>query len=207
MHPLPRRRGLFASWWKIGKSFRKLSDLRRADAAVFSRSRKDAIVQTFELDERNFHIYVTFEETTFPAWDYTYNDDAKRWETDDNGLVSEKIYKFHHPDDQNRCLGYIVYSQGTVEVTNLDARLEPQALVLGQSKKLGEKNQYGMCGEGLKTAASAMMQGDKQYHFRIESGGFDWFFRWSMEGNMKANLQKTKIRVQEKNRPAQTSSV
>jgi hypothetical protein len=87
------------------------------------------------------------------------------------GFGSEDVYTVEawHPDTK-RLLGYIRFSQGTIEFTNFGARLSRTALSLGASSKRKDDSMAGGHGEGFKVGALIMVH--EEYRVRIEATSF-----------------------------------
>lgn len=144
-------------------------------------SRRDAIIKTFHLAERDFRRCVIRKE-----------------KLSDNS--TEIVYRVLRPNinangnDTEECLGYIRYKggdgEGTVEFTNRGTTLEPWHLDLGGTTKTGDAHQAGAHGEGLKIAVLVLMRGPQNHSVRCFSGGFSWKFNFTTQGRLVARLHR-----------------
>ncbi|KAI1777858.1 hypothetical protein F4818DRAFT_439180 [Hypoxylon cercidicola] len=92
------------------------------------------------------------------------------------------------------CLGYIRWSrffgEGTVDILNRRAVLQPWHLDMGGTSKQHENNQAGAHGEGLKVAALVLMRQPQDHAVRIVSGGFWWSFYFDGQNKLVAHIAK-----------------
>lgn len=97
-------------------------------------------------------------------------------------------------DDSKECLGYIRYKghngEGTVEITNRSATLQPWYLDIGATSKPGVVSQVGAHGEGLKLALLVLMRGPQDHAVKCRSGGFNWTFNFTTRGRLMARLDR-----------------
>ncbi|GAB1315574.1 hypothetical protein MFIFM68171_05784 [Madurella fahalii] len=95
-------------------------------------------------------------------------------------------------DDRKECLGFIRFKghngEGTIEITNRSASLQPCHLDLGGTSKVGNEHQDGARGVGLKIALIAFMRGSAGHNVRCRSGGFNWKFDFTTSGRLVARL-------------------
>jgi hypothetical protein len=83
----------------------------------------------------------------------------------------------YHPLGLNReLLGYIWFKrkEGSVKITNFQAKLERRNLELGSSTKRGNNTMAGTHGEGLKLAALVLRR--EKRRVRITSSKYNWTF-------------------------------
>ncbi|KAJ5819501.1 hypothetical protein N7474_005092 [Penicillium riverlandense] len=101
---------------------------------------KDAIMETFDLQRLQFR----------PCLE------------DDDDFLSVKVPTSSLVDDDVPALGFIRYEKktGRVIMVNACAQLQPEALELGHTSKLGNPKLAGCHGEGLKLAALVMTRND-----------------------------------------------
>lgn len=118
---------------------------------MFTRNRKDAIIESFSLDPRSFH----------PV----YKENGRQ--------ISVTVPK---KASESEALGFIRYDRsiGQVMLTNACAQLEPESLQLGQTTKRGKSQLIGCHGEGLKLAAMVMSRED--YCVSMETNNAHWSF-------------------------------
>ncbi len=141
-------------------------------------TRRDGIIKAFGLAERD--ICVVREEKT-------------------SGRSTEIVYKVLRiggGDDKKEWLGYIRFKaldgEGTIDITNRSATLQPWHLDLGGTSKAGDANQAGAHGEGLKIALLVLMRGRQNHSVRCRSGGFNWKFNFTTRGRLVARLRRMK---------------
>jgi hypothetical protein len=137
--------------------------------------RRDGIIKSFKLAERDF--CVIREERT-------------------KGRETEIVYKVPRlgADDRKEWLGYIRFmardGEGTIEITNRSATLQPWHLDLGGTSKAGDEHQAGAHGEGLKIALLVLMRGRHNHKIRCRTGGFNWNFNFTTRGRLVARLTR-----------------
>ncbi|GAM33939.1 hypothetical protein TCE0_013f01201 [Talaromyces pinophilus] len=113
---------------------------------------KDAIIFTFKLNQRSFKTEVV-------------------------ELTDGIQILVYHPLGLNReLLGYIWFKrkEGSVKITNFQAKLERRNLELGSSTKRGNNTMAGTHGEGLKLAALVLRRENRRV--RITSSKYNWTF-------------------------------
>lgn len=97
-------------------------------------------------------------------------------------------------DDSKEWLGYIRYKgrhgEGTIDITNRSATLQPWHLDLGGTSKADDDDQAGAHGEGLKLALLVLMRGMQNHSVRCRSGGFNWKFNFTTRGRLVARLHR-----------------
>lgn len=104
------------------------------------------------------------------------------------------MYRVPNPNrGPGEYLGYIKYTgedgQGTVEITNRNATLQPRHLRIGNTSKNGDSTQAGVHGEGLKVALLIMV-GRQNHKIRCRTGGFDWHFKYTHGDDLEAFLRR-----------------
>lgn len=105
------------------------------------------------------------------------------------GRTTEIVFKAFErgadPTEVEMCLGFIRFKgrdgAGTVEITNLNAKLQTWHLQIGGTSKRGAEDQAGAHGEGLKLAALVFMRSNQNNHLRCQSSGFNWNFNFRNE--------------------------
>lgn len=113
-----------------------------------------------------------------------------------SGRSTEIVYKVFRttPDDVKEWLGYIRFKgldgDGTIEITNRRATLQPWHLDLAGSSKVGDAAQAGAHGEGLKLALLVLMRGPQNHAVRCRSGAFNWRFNFTTRGRLVARLRR-----------------
>jgi hypothetical protein len=124
----------------------------RGVANPWARIRRDGIIRSFHLAERDFH--VVREEKT-------------------SDRDTEIVYRVPRPgsDDAKESLGYVRFKggrdgSGTIEITNRSAMLQPWHLDLGGTSKAGDAHQAGARGEGLKVALLVLMRGFQNHSIK-----------------------------------------
>ncbi len=99
-------------------------------------------------------------------------------------------------NDTKEWLGYIRYKsmdgQGTIDITNRSATLQPWHLDMGGTSKAGDAHQAGAHGEGLKVALLVLMRSPQNHAVRCCSGGFVWRFNFTTRGRLVARLRRMK---------------
>lgn len=137
-------------------------------------ARRDAIIKSFNLAERDFTV-IFREIRSESRLDLIYS--AAR-----QGATGPE------------CLGYIRYrgeqGEGTVEITNRKAHLEPQNLDFGDTTKIGDPTQAGAHGEGLKVGILAMMRAPQNHGIYCQSSGFNWYFNFDSNGRFVVRLDR-----------------
>lgn len=97
-------------------------------------------------------------------------------------------------EDRKEWLGYIRFQgsdgQGTIEITNRSATLQPGHMDLGGTGKAGDVHQAGAHGEGLKIALLVLMRGRQNHNVRCRTGGFNWRFNFTTQGRLVARLRR-----------------
>lgn len=92
------------------------------------------------------------------------------------------------------CVGYIRFSgsddEGTIDICNRSATLQPEHLDFGVTSKTGDTNQAGAHGEGLKIALLIMMRNPQNHSVRCRTGGFMWTFNFTNLGRLVARLNR-----------------
>ncbi|KAF9888555.1 hypothetical protein FE257_008486 [Aspergillus nanangensis] len=133
--------------WTTTSAFRNYT---RIAASILTRNRKDAIIESFQLDPRSFR--PVYEES-----------EQHICITVSKGARSE-------------ALGFIRHDKSTGQVTlaNACATLEPEALQLGKTTKRGKDQLVGCHGEGLKLAA--MLMSREGYRVSVETNNTHWDF-------------------------------
>jgi len=140
-------------------------------------SRRDGIIKAFGLAERDFCV-------------------VPEKKTSKSGSDTEIIYKVARlgADDRKEWLGYIRYKgrngEGTIDITNRSATLQPWHLDLGGTSKADDHHQAGAHGEGLKLALLVLMRGMQNHGVRCRSGGFNWNFNFTTRGRLVARLHR-----------------
>lgn len=139
-------------------------------------SRRDGIIKSFNLSEKAFRV--------------------DRIESS-SGRSTEIVYKVPDAgarDDEERWLGYIHFKgrdgEGTVDIVNCSATLQPWHLNMGGTSKAGDAHQAGAHGEGLKVALLVLMRGRQNHCVRCHSGGFNWTFNFTTCGRLVARLRR-----------------
>lgn len=143
------------------------------DRLTVRKCRKDAIIVSYGLNQRSFNIQKNIQ----------------------NDVIQ---YLVHHPtavepsnSNERKLLGYIRFDkkEGSLELTNFDAKLTPYNLELGGTTKsdnrAANKALAGLHGEGLKVAALVLVRND-WHSFQITSTSFYWTF--GLRGINKTNL-------------------
>lgn len=143
---------------------------------LLTRRRRDAIIDSFKLQERDFH--VTREE----------NENEILYTATAQSSSSRK------PKKVGECLGFIRWScqkkVGIVEVTNRQATLQPKNLDMGGTSKKNESTQAGIHGEGLKVALLVILRSPQNHAVICRSGGFKWNFNFSNQGKLFTMLMR-----------------
>jgi hypothetical protein len=80
--------------------------------------------------------------------------------------------------------------EGTIEITNRSAALQPWHLDLGGTSKAGDEHQAGAHGEGLKIALLVLMRSRHNHKIRCRTGGFNWNFNFTTRGRLVARLTR-----------------
>jgi hypothetical protein len=97
-------------------------------------------------------------------------------------------------NDREGWLGYIRFNgrdgEGTVEIVNRSATIQPWHLDLGGTSKADNDHQAGAHGEGLKIALLVLMRGHQNHSVRCRSGGFNWTFNFTDRGRLVARLHR-----------------
>lgn len=176
----------YAARWEPREAFRELVQNWYAKTALLHPRlfqvdkipffRRDGIIKAFELDEQQF--CVVREERV-------------------SGANIEIVYKsFRQVDDGKEWLGYIRFkgrnNEGTIDICNRKATLQPWHLDFGGSSKVGNSNQAGAHGEGLKVALLVMMRGKQNLNVRCRTGGANWNFNFSNKKRLVARLRPMK---------------
>lgn len=148
--------------WKIGtQRLHSESCTRTGNAELhlkdfwrLTSSRKDAILEEFDLDRLEFQ----------PLYE------------DREDCVSIIVPDVSDQHERCRALGFIRYDKktGRTILVNPCAQLKPEALDLGHSSKRGNSNLTGCHGEGLKLAALVMSRNG--YSVKIATANSHWSF-------------------------------
>lgn len=119
-------------------------------------TRRDGIIRSFQLEEKNFKV-IREEKSQYeilykvPAWPES---------------------------DPVKYLGYIRYSGsemgGRVEIVNCNATIQPSHFDMGGTTKLEDKSQAGEHGDGLKVALLVFLRKPQNHAICFNSGGFRW---------------------------------
>ncbi|SPO07754.1 uncharacterized protein DNG_10449 [Cephalotrichum gorgonifer] len=126
--------------WKPREAFRELVQNWR-----------DGIIRSFRLQEKDFH--VIREEKS-------------------SGRNTEIIYKVlrFSADDKKEWLGYIRFlsrdGEGTIDITNRSATLQPWHFDLGGTSKTNDSHQASAHGEGFKIALLVLMRSPQNHTVR-----------------------------------------
>ncbi|KAK3309069.1 uncharacterized protein B0T15DRAFT_483533 [Chaetomium strumarium] len=88
--------------------------------------------------------------------------------------------------------------EGTIDITNRSATLQPWHLDLGGTSKADDDQQAGPHGEGLKLALLVLMRGMQNHGFRCRSGGFNWKFNFTTRGRLVARLHHQSRRLSQR---------
>ncbi|KAI9147985.1 hypothetical protein HJFPF1_11806 [Paramyrothecium foliicola] len=138
--------------------------------------RRDAIIKSFNLEEKSFTVIL--EEKT-------------------SGDHIDIVYKVPNPcvgSEEQEWLGYIRFEghngEGTIDICNRSATLQPWHLDLGGTSKANVSDQAGSHGEGLKLAALVLMRGNQNHCLRCRSGGFNWRFNFTTSGRLVVRLRR-----------------
>ncbi|CAK7215016.1 hypothetical protein SCUCBS95973_002332 [Sporothrix curviconia] len=153
---------------------------------------RDGIISSFGMQERDFR--VTRQEHT----------------SDRNTEIVYKAARANDPLGQEQWLGYIRYKgrdgEGTIDMVNCKAMLEPWHLDMGGTSKAHDEQQAGTHGEGLKVALLVLMRGQQNHSIRCRSGyrihcrsgdsirsrsgAFNWTFNFTTRGRLVARLHR-----------------
>ncbi|KXX81532.1 hypothetical protein MMYC01_202497 [Madurella mycetomatis] len=148
--------------WKPREAFRELVQNWR-----------DGIIRSFSLTEKDFCVIR---------------------EQKSSGRSIEIVYKVLRlgAEDRKECLGYIRFKsrdgEGTIDITNRCATLQPYHLDLGGTSKVGNECQAGPHGVGLKVALLVFLRGSPNHSVRCRPGGFNWMFNFTTSGRLVARL-------------------
>ncbi|KAH6632518.1 hypothetical protein F5144DRAFT_603256 [Chaetomium tenue] len=80
--------------------------------------------------------------------------------------------------------------EGTIDITNRSATLQPWHLDLRGTSKADDDDQAGAHGEGVKLALLVLMRGMQNHSVRCRSGGFNWKFNFTTRGRLIAHLHR-----------------
>ncbi|CAK7210414.1 hypothetical protein SEUCBS140593_000816 [Sporothrix eucalyptigena] len=137
---------------------------------------RDEIIKSSRLAERDFRVKPREETTSGRNTEIVYN-----------AVVVDA-------DGVEKCLGYIRFKgrdgEGTVDIVNASATLEPRHLTLGFTSKTNQEHQAGAFGEGLKLALVVLMRGEQNHHVQCRSGGFTWSFNFDKDGLLIVYLRR-----------------
>ncbi|KAH6633897.1 hypothetical protein B0J18DRAFT_452760 [Chaetomium sp. MPI-SDFR-AT-0129] len=137
---------------------------------------RDGIIKAFRLNTRDFCVV------------------RKEKPSGNDTEIVYKVLRTQPDDDSKEWLGYIRYKgrngEGTVDITNRSATLQPWHLDLGGTSKAHDDGQAGAHGEGLKLALLVLMRGMQNHGVRCRSGGFNWKFNFSTRGRLVARLNR-----------------
>ncbi|KAE9373626.1 hypothetical protein N431DRAFT_338191 [Stipitochalara longipes BDJ] len=94
-----------------------------------------------------------------------------------NGFDSKNIYtaEVRHPTTQS-LLGFIRWQDGTVEISNFQARMRREMLDIGVTTKMGSRETAGKHGEGFKIGGLVMTR--NRYRVQYEASDFYWTFKF-----------------------------
>ncbi|KAL1905472.1 hypothetical protein Sste5344_008831 [Sporothrix stenoceras] len=113
------------------------------------------------------------------------------------GRNTEIVYRVPAPEGSSlgrQWLGYIRYKgrdgEGTIDIVNCSATLQPKHLDMGGTSKTGDAAQAGAHGEGLKIALLVLMRRPQNHFVRCRSGGFNWIFNFTTSGRLVARLRR-----------------
>lgn len=151
---LPRR---FASCIRIGNYAIPWDRIPASDPPNVELNRKDAIVDSFDLDPRD-------PQSFAPSWKETPNE------------IQITVHRKAPSGDDQELLGYIRFDKkaGSLELANFKNRFEMSYLGLGGTTKRGHNKFAGVHGEGLKLAALVMHPNN--HAVRISASSFYWNF-------------------------------
>jgi hypothetical protein len=145
-----------------------VSELVRFSAShvrpALTRSRKDAILETFQLGRLEIQ----------PRY------------TEDKDFISITVLKPPCKEHEREALGFIRYAKlpGEVMLVNACAQAQPNALQLAKSLKQNKDNLAGCHGEGLKLAAIDISR--NVYNISLASSSCSWSF--SLRGSLSYQL-------------------
>ncbi|KAK0653036.1 hypothetical protein B0T16DRAFT_435518 [Cercophora newfieldiana] len=110
--------------------------------------------------------------------------------------TTEIVYKVPRPgkNEADECLGFIRFHgtniEGTIEITNRNATLQPRHLDIGGTTKGKDTRQAGAHGEGLKVGLLVLMRGAQNHNVRCCTSGFNWRFNFTTRGRLVARLYR-----------------
>ncbi|CAM1511039.1 Fc.00g085520.m01.CDS01 [Cosmosporella sp. VM-42] len=157
-------RSSYTSHWAPGEAFRELVQNWR-----------DGIITAFRLPEKDFQ--VIREERC-------------------NKRHTTIVYKVWRPNSEPKeWLGYIRFhglndGEGTIDITNRQATLQPGHLELGGTTKSSDSHQAGAHGEGLKLALLVLQRNPQNHCVHAFTGAFSWTFNFSTQGKLVAHLNR-----------------
>ncbi|VUC24627.1 unnamed protein product [Clonostachys rosea] len=153
-------RSSYSASWNSSAAFRELVQNWR-----------DAIINSFKLDETHFHVVK---------------------EDRSAGRKSDIIFKAFRASAVDDCLGFIRFwgqdGTGTVEITNRNVDLAPKHLDFGHSEKRMDNKQAGTHGEGLKVALLVLLR--ENHRARCINRNFTWNFNFTTVGKLVARLSR-----------------
>ncbi|KJR86018.1 uncharacterized protein SPSK_08727 [Sporothrix schenckii 1099-18] len=156
----------YTSGWQPREAFRELVQNWR-----------DGIIESFKLARHEFRV-IRREQALDHNIEIMYSVPNVKWTG----------------DTDPRWLGYIRYTgrdgEGSIDMVNCKATLQPQYLDMGGSSKVGQTEQAGAHGEGLKIALLVLMRSPQNHSVRCCSGGFNWTFNFTTSGRLVARLQR-----------------
>jgi hypothetical protein len=114
--------------------------------------RKDAIIETFHLQQIEFQVLV-------------------------KGFDSKDVYVIEARHHQTQVLlGFIRFQDGVLEFTNFNSQLSRQALDRGVTSKRNNTETAGTHGEGFKVASLVMAR--RGYRVQFEASSYYWTFKF-----------------------------
>lgn len=104
------------------------------------------------------------------------------------------LIQVHHPTSRN-LLGYILFKydnnkEGTIEMTNFNAKLQLWHLSLGGTSKSGDGDQSGQHGEGFKMAALVLRRRPLNYSVCMTASSFRWNFLFNKNLQLVCRLTR-----------------
>lgn len=150
----------------------ELVSLKRVLSSVLIPCRRDAIIETFNLDRHQF---------------------APRF-VEDNKYITVTV---SGPDSTRlspRILGFIRFCKirGSVTIVNANAELQPGDLELGQTSKENKDRLIGCHGEGFKFAALVMIRAGYKSHIESSNHNFNFSFKGANNSKFHCNMNPSR---------------
>ncbi len=158
---------------------------RPEEALTDQQSRKDGIIDSFDLEPRSFK----------PVYKETQSEILITVDRANTGPATPQ---------QNELLGFIRFSKkaGSLELANFKAGLTRRNLDLGDTTKRKKANQAGIHGEGFKVASLVMCRNEQRVRYSTSSYYLNFQFRGKYRKTLYCNVTQPKSKTLRKQQDA-----